>query len=34
MVGSVDALYAIREGRVIEAWFYPEDPDGALDFFQ
>jgi ketosteroid isomerase-like protein len=28
------ALYAIREGRVIEAWFYPEDPDGALEFFQ
>ncbi len=28
------AMYAIREGRIVEAWFYPEDPDGALEFFR
>jgi ketosteroid isomerase-like protein len=28
------AVYEIRNGRITEAWFYPEDPEGARRFFE
>lgn len=27
------ALFSIGGGRIIEAWFYPENPEAALAFF-
>lgn len=27
------AVFAVRDGRIVEAWFYPEDPEAALAFF-
>jgi ketosteroid isomerase-like protein len=27
------AVFAIRDGRIAEAWFYPEEPEKALLFF-
>jgi len=27
------AVFHVESGRIIEAWFYPEDPDAALAFF-
>jgi uncharacterized protein len=28
------ALYEIQGGQVVEAWFYPEDPEAARTFFK
>lgn len=27
------AVFAVRDGQIVEAWFYPEDPEAALAFF-
>jgi hypothetical protein len=27
-------LYEIRNGRITEAWLYPEDPEEARRFFE
>jgi uncharacterized protein len=33
MIGREVALFLIRDRKVVEAWFYPEDPEAAEAFF-
>ena len=33
MSGRELAVFHLESGRIVEAWFYPEDPDAVLAFF-
>ncbi|HET9373138.1 MAG TPA: nuclear transport factor 2 family protein [Vicinamibacterales bacterium] len=33
MTGQELAVFHIESGRIVEAWFYPDDPEAVLAFF-
>ena len=33
MEGRELAVFHVEKGRIVEAWFYPEDPEAVLEFF-
>jgi hypothetical protein len=34
MSGTEGAVYRIADGRVVEAWFFPQDPAASDAFFE